>query len=79
MLITAQKPHLCSQTVTPQRWIVEKLLKHVKNDIHEKGYRDNPMTKEQKESNRIKSKTRCRIEHVFGFMIGAMHGITRAA
>lgn len=34
------------------------------------------MTEAQKESNRIKSKVRCRIEHVFGFMTGSMHGIT---
>ena len=56
--------------------IAEKLPKHVKNNIHEKGYRDNPLTAEQKERNRVKSKTRCRIEHVFGFMTGSMHGIT---
>ncbi|GHT43960.1 hypothetical protein FACS189454_00170 [Planctomycetales bacterium] len=31
-----------------------------------KGYRNHPLTEEQKESNRLKSKIRCRIEHVFG-------------
>ena len=34
------------------------------------------MTEEQKRSNREKSKTRCRIEHIFGYMTGAMHGIS---
>ncbi|GHT44568.1 hypothetical protein FACS189454_02370 [Planctomycetales bacterium] len=34
--------------------------------ICEKGYRNHPLTEEQKESNRLKSKVRCRIEHVFG-------------
>jgi IS5 family transposase len=36
--------------------------------ICEKGYRNHPLTDEQKESNRIKSKVRCRIEHIFGAM-----------
>lgn len=36
--------------------------------ICEKGYRNHPLTEEQKESNRWKSKTRCRVEHVFGVM-----------
>ena len=44
--------------------------------ICEKGSRGKPLTEAQKESNRIKSKTRCRIEHVFGFMTGSMHGLT---
>ena len=30
----------------------------------------------QKESNRRKSKIRCRIEHVFGFITVSMHGLT---
>lgn len=46
------------------------------NQICEKGYRNSPLTSEQKENNRRKSKIRCRIEHIFGFMTGAMHGIT---
>ena len=35
--------------------------------ICEKGYRNRPLTKEQKSDNRKKSKTRCLVEHVFGF------------
>jgi len=34
--------------------------------ICEKGYRNHPLTEEQKENNRVKSKVRCRIEHIFG-------------
>jgi IS5 family transposase len=34
--------------------------------IIERAYRNNPLTDEQKESNRLKSKRRCRIEHIFG-------------
>jgi len=36
------------------------------SQIHEKGTRGHPLTEEQKASNRIKSKTRARVEHVFG-------------
>ncbi|MCX5873056.1 MAG: transposase, partial [Deltaproteobacteria bacterium] len=36
------------------------------SQIHEKGSRRHPLTDEQKASNRIKSKTRARVEHVFG-------------
>jgi len=43
--------------------------------IHEKGYRNNPLTEEQKISNKEKSKTRVRVEHVFGHMTNAMGGI----
>ena len=35
-----------------------------------KGHRNNPLTEEQKKSNRVKSKDRCRIEHIFGFIEG---------
>lgn len=38
------------------------------NKIHEKGYRNNPLTEKQIKSNQQKSKVRARIEHVFGFM-----------
>jgi len=58
------------------REIAEKLPANVENSIHEKGYRNRPLTDEQKQSNRKKSKIRARIEHVYGFMTGAMKGIT---
>ena len=44
--------------------------------VHEKAEKNRPLTEEQKESNKKKSKIRCRIEHIFGYMTGAMHGIT---
>ena len=40
--------------------------KGFESQIHEKGTRCHPLTDEQKASNRIKSKTRARVEHVFG-------------
>ena len=42
--------------------------------ICEKGRKNNPLTKEQKERNREKSSIRCRIEHVFGFIEKSLHG-----
>lgn len=43
--------------------------------ICEKGFRNHPLTDEQKANNRAKSKVRCRIEHIFGFQEGAMKGL----
>jgi hypothetical protein len=36
--------------------------------VHEKGYRNKPLTEQGKESNREKSRIRARGEHVFGQM-----------
>lgn len=44
--------------------------------IHEKGYRGKPLTQEQKENNTEKSRTRARVEHIFGFMTNSMKGLT---
>jgi IS5 family transposase len=38
----------------------------VLNRIHEKGYRNKPLTKTQKRNNTAKSRIRSRVEHVFG-------------
>jgi len=43
--------------------------------ICEKGKRNAPLTEEQKESNKVKSKIRARVEHVFGYMTRFMGGI----
>ncbi len=43
--------------------------------ICEKGVKNHPLTTEQMDANREKSKTRCRIEHVFGFMTNSLGGI----
>jgi IS5 family transposase len=55
----------------------EQTIKNYKmaNNVNEKGYKNKPLTVEQKESNRQKSKTRSRVEHVFGFMEQSMHGL----
>ena len=41
----------------------------------EKGYKNKPLTVEQQENNRIKSKVRVRVEHVFGYMTNSMGGM----
>ena len=55
---------------------VEQFPKGVTSLIHEKAEKNRPLTEAQKASNREKSRIRCRIEHIFGYMTGAMHGIT---
>lgn len=57
-------------------YVGKRLPPHVRNEVCEKGYRNKPLTEEQKKNNRQKSKIRCRIEHVFGFMTVSMHGLT---
>jgi IS5 family transposase len=51
------------------------MSKKTKNRIHEKGYRDHPLTKTQMRDNTEKSKIRARVEHVFGTMTNSMGGI----
>lgn len=55
--------------------INKKLPKHVKNQIHERPYRNKPLTEEQMKNNRKKSSTRVRVEHVFGFLTNSMRGL----
>jgi transposase, IS5 family len=47
----------------------------MKNKVHEKGYRNKPLTDQQKTNNTKKSKIRARVEHVFGFMEQSMNGL----
>ena len=57
------------------RWsniIYEK--KKVVTLVNEKGYRNKPLTEEQKANNKEKSKTRVRVEHIFGFVETSMNG-----
>jgi IS5 family transposase len=55
----------------------DKIIKkyEMKSKVHEKGYRNRPLTDEQKTSNTKKSKIRARVEHVFGFMEQSMKGL----
>ncbi len=47
--------------------------KNVTSMIHEKGYRNKPLTKAQQKKNKSKSKIRARVEHIFGFMTNSMN------
>lgn len=44
----------------------------IQNYLHEKGYRNQPLTEQQKESNTKKSRVRVRVEHIFGFQVHQM-------
>jgi len=46
----------------------------IRPHIHAKAYRNTPLTKSQVRRNRVKSKVRARVEHVFGFVENSMHG-----
>jgi len=48
--------------------------KEVISEVHEKGYRNKPLTETQKARNKEKSSIRARVEHVFGFVENSMHG-----
>lgn len=48
--------------------------KKVTVKVCEKGYRNRPLTEGQKENNKEKSKTRVRVEHIFGFVENSMNG-----
>jgi len=56
-----------------QEKIIDKY--EMNNKVHEKGYRNKPLTDQQKANNKEKSKTRARVEHVFGFMEQSMNGL----
>lgn len=49
--------------------------KKAKPRVNEKGYRNRKLTKTQQKRNRQLSKTRARVEHVFGFMTMSMGGM----
>lgn len=55
---------------------IELENKNIEKKILEKGYRNKQLTDEQIKNNYLKSKTRCRIEHVFGFITKTMFGKT---
>jgi hypothetical protein len=45
----------------------------MENKVCEKGYRNKPLTDEQKANNTEKSRFRSRVEHIFGFMEMSMN------
>ena len=55
---------------------LDEVLKNrgIKNRVHEKGYRNHPLSEKQKEQNKKKSSIRVRVEHIFGFIENSMGG-----
>jgi len=49
-------------------FLAELEKRKLRDRVNRKGYRNKPLTKKQKQSNRTKSRIRCRVEHVFGAM-----------
>ncbi len=45
----------------------------LKKKVIKKGYRNKPLCEKQKASNNEKSKTRARVEHLFGFVENSMN------
>jgi IS5 family transposase len=56
--------------------LIEAVLEMLKflSHIHERAYRNRPLTEEQKEANRERSKVRAKVEHVFGSWVNDMGG-----
>lgn len=55
----------------------EEMIKEkgLESNVHERGYRNNPLTAEQKAMNKARSHIRVRVEHVFGEMATSMGGV----
>ena len=49
-------------------------VRQLRSKIHCKGYRNKPLTTQQKAHNRGRSRIRARVEHVFGHQVTAMGG-----
>jgi transposase, IS5 family len=61
-------------TGAEQQTIIED--KKMTNQVCERAYRNKPLTDKQQKSNTEKSRTRSRVEHIFGFMEMSMNGMT---
>ena len=53
--------------------MIQTLFSDVGYQVHERAYRNNPLTEEQKARNKEKSRIRSRVEHVFAFMENSMN------
>jgi len=51
------------------------IKKGIISKVNQQGYRNKKITPAQQKENRNKSKIRCRVEHIFGFMENSMNGI----
>ena len=71
----AEEPFYADSAYTGEDQEAIIAAKKLRNEVCEKGYKNKPLTGEQKESNREKSRVRVRVEHVFGFMEMSMQGM----
>lgn len=53
-------------------WVLEKI--GFESEVHERAYRNKPLTEQQEEKNKEKSKVRAKVEHVFGQFVMSMGG-----
>jgi IS5 family transposase len=77
-LVDKQDQELYADSAYIGKELHEEICKknnNIKLKIHEKGYRNHPLTEEQRNSNREKSRIRARVEHVFGHMTQSMNGL----
>lgn len=68
---------LCA-TWADSAYMSDNLLEFLANkgvhaNINERAYRNKPLTEDQKASNKIKSRIRARVEHIFGFMENSLN------
>lgn len=71
-----KEPLMQSQYADSSYVGIELENKNIKKQILDKGFRNKKLTNEQIKSNYMKSKTKCRIEHVFAFITKTMFGKT---
>ena len=56
--------------------VESKIPEGIETHICNRAYRGHPLTDAQRAANHVIAKSRCRIEHVFGYMTESMNGIT---
>ncbi|HMP31023.1 MAG TPA: IS5 family transposase [Saprospiraceae bacterium] len=71
----ANEPLYADSAYTGEKQETTIAEQEMTNEVCEKGYRNNPLTEEQKVNNTKKSKIRSRVEHIFGFMEMSMNGM----
>ena len=75
-LVNKNDKKIYADTAYSGETIVEQIPENVEIQILEKAYRNRPLTEEQKQRNKEKTKLRCRIEHIFGYMTNKFKGLT---
>ena len=75
-LVNEKDKKIYADTAYSGETIAEQIPKDIEIQILEKAYRNKPLTEEQKQRNKEKTKLRCRIEHIFGYMTNKFKGLT---